>query len=238
MIQVVGLITARGGSKDIPNKNVKTLAGRPLIAWTIEAALRSNGINRVIVTTDDYEIARVAREWGAEVPFMRPSELAQDDSPHVPVVEHSARWLEQHNNSLPDYIMVLQPTSPLRTAEDIDAAIRIAEVNNAAAVASVCETRHHPYLTKYILKGQTLADFVPNDLAYLRRQDLPRAYWVNGAGYLIRCKTLLDDHTLMPTNTYSHIMPPERSLDINSEWDFHLAELILNYNCTSTTDGL
>jgi len=227
MDNIIGLITARGGSRSIPHKNVKLLAGKALIAWTIEAALRSDGLSRVIVSTDDEEIAQVARDWGAEVPFMRPAELAQHDSPHIGAVEHAIRWLATHENGHPNYIMTLQPTSPLRTAEDIDAAIQIAEAYDAIAVVSVCETKHHPYLSKRILPDGTLADFVSSDIVYMRRQALPPAYALNGAIYLNRRESLLRDQTFLPQRTYAYIMPPQRSLDIDTPWDLYLAELIL-----------
>jgi len=226
-MNVLALITARGGSKSIPKKNIAPLAGKPLIAWTIEAALQSRGLNRVIVSTDDKEIAQVGRDWGAEVPFMRPAELAQDDSPHIAVLEHAIRWLKAHDAACPHYIMTLQPTSPLRTAEDIDGAIQIAEARDAIAVVSVCETEHHPYLSKRILEDGTLADFVSSDIAYLCRQALPPAYALNGAIYLNRCESLLRDKTFLPQGAYGYIMPHERSLDIDSLWDFYLADLIL-----------
>jgi N-acylneuraminate cytidylyltransferase/CMP-N,N'-diacetyllegionaminic acid synthase len=227
MSEIVGLITARSGSKSIPRKNVKLLAGKPLIAWTIEAALLSPRLSRVIVSTDDDEIARMAQQWGAEVPFMRPPELAQDDSPHILVVEHVIQWLEKHDNARPDYIMLLQPTSPLRAPEDIEAAIQIAEAHGAKAVVSICIMDRHPYLAKRILEDGMLADFIPSDIAYLRRQALPPVYALNGAIYLNRSESLLTDRTFVPQGTYGYIMPPERSLDIDSLWDFHLVELIL-----------
>jgi CMP-N,N'-diacetyllegionaminic acid synthase len=227
MAEIVGLITARGGSRGVPRKNIKPLAGKPLIAWTIEVGLQCQALSRVIVSTDDAEIARVSLEWGAEVPFMRPSEWAQNDSPPILVAQHAIRWLEEYNNTRPDYIMLLQPTSPLRSAEDIDAAVQISEAHKAVAVVSVCETSHHPYLSKRILEDGTLADFVSSDIAYFRRQDLPPAYVLNGAVYLNRRESLLRDRTFFPQGTYAYIMPPERSLDIDSLWDFYLAELIM-----------
>ena len=227
MSEIVGLITARGGSKSIPHKNVKPLAGKPLIAWTIEVALQSCGLSRVIVSTDDNEIAQVAREWGAEVPFVRPSELAQDDSPHIAAVDHAIRWLAAHDNVHPDYVMTLQPTSPLRTARDIDAAIEIAETHTAIAVVSVCETGHHPYLSRRILPDGTLADFVSSDISYMRRQALPPAYVLNGAIYLNCRESLLHNQTFLPQGTYAYIMPLEWSLDIDLPWDLYLADLIL-----------
>jgi CMP-N,N'-diacetyllegionaminic acid synthase len=227
MSEIIGLITARGGSKAIPGKNIKLLAGKPMIAWTIEAALKSDRLSRLILSTDDEEIAQVAREWGAEVPFMRPPELAQDDSPHIATVEHAIHWLAEHENVYPDYIMLLQPTSPLRTAEDIDAAIQIAEFHNATAVTSVCETHDHPYLSMRLSEDGTLAGFVASEIDYLRRQDLPPAYALNGAIRLNRRESLLRDQAFLPQGTYAYIIPPSRSLDIDTPWDFYLADLIL-----------
>ena len=224
--KVVGLITARGGSKGIPQKNIRLLAGKPLVAWTIEAALQSCGLERVIVSTDDKEIADVAQQWGAEVPFMRPAELAQDVSSHISVVTHAIRWLEECDHYYPDYVMLLQPTSPLRTTEDIDAAIQIAEQHHALAVVSVCQT-HHPYLCRQVLEDGTLGDFMPNSIGYLCRQALPRAYANNGAIYLNQCQSLISNQTLWPKGTHAYIMHPERSIDIDTPWDFYLVELIL-----------
>ncbi len=227
MGEVVGLITARGGSKGVPRKNLKLLAGKPLIAWTIESARQSRRLDRVIVSTEDEEIADISRRWGAEVPFMRPVELAQDDSPHILVVEHAIRWLQEHDEGSLSRLLLLQPTSPLRTAEDIDAAIELAESRDAEAVVSVCQTEHHPYLVKRILPDGTLDDFMKPDLAYPRRQDLPPAYALNGAIYLSRIESLLSSRTFLPKGIFPYIMPPERSLDINSAWDFYVAELVL-----------
>jgi CMP-N,N'-diacetyllegionaminic acid synthase len=227
MSDIIGLITARGGSKGVPRKNVKLLAGKPLIAWTIQAALQSQRLSRVIVSTDNTEIAQISKQWGAEVPFMRPPELAQDDTPHILVVEHVIQWLQKHDNTQPDYIMLLQPTSPLRSTEDIGATIQMAEACHAVAVVSVSAMDSHPYLAKQILEDGTLADFVASDISYLRRQDLPPAYALNGAIYLNRCESLLRDRTFLPPGTCGYIMPPERSLDIDTPWDFYLAELVL-----------
>jgi len=226
-MNVVAIITARGGSKGLPRKNVLPLAGKPLIAWTISAALQSKCFTRIIVSTDDEEIAQVAREWGAEVPFMRPSELAEDDSSHVDVVENAVRWMEDTEKEFPDYIMLLQPTSPLRAAEDINGAIDMSQANDAIAVVSVSEAVNHPYLTKRISYDGTLADYVSNASSDLRRQVLPPAYALNGAIYLIRRNAFLEYRILWPTGTYAYVMPPERSIDIDTSWEFHVAELIM-----------
>jgi CMP-N,N'-diacetyllegionaminic acid synthase len=225
--EVIGLITARGGSKSMPRKNILPLAGKPLIAWTIEAARSSRFLSRVLLSTDDPEIAEVAAAWGAEIPFMRPAELAGDTTPHVLVVEHAIRWLEEAEGSRPEYVLMLQPTSPLRTAEDIDGVITFAWEREAIAVVSVSPMDRHPYLSKRILADGTLAEFVTSDIAYLRRQDLPPAYALNGALYLNRSDSLLCDHTFVPPGALAYVMPPERSLDVDTPWDFHLVEMIL-----------
>ena len=226
-MDILALITARGGSKGIPGKNIKPLAGKPLIAWTIETALASRSLARVIVSTDDTEIAEVSREWGAEIPFLRPVELAQDASSHISVVEHALQWVETNDHWLPDYVLLLQPTSPFRMVEDIDGAIEVARQKDANAVLGVCPAHNHPYLTKRILDDGTLADFISVDMAYMRRQDLLPAYVINGAIYLNKSSSLLQQRSFFPPGALPYIMLPERSMDIDTPWDFYLADLIL-----------
>ncbi|MCI0533120.1 acylneuraminate cytidylyltransferase family protein, partial [bacterium] len=137
MIKTLGIITARGGSKGIPRKNIKELMGKPLIAYTILAAKGSALLSRAIVSTDDAEIAEIARMHGADVPFMRPAELAEDASTSIAVVQHAVSWIRENENEIYDYVMILQPTSPLRTAEDIDACIKIADETHADSVMSM-----------------------------------------------------------------------------------------------------
>jgi CMP-N,N'-diacetyllegionaminic acid synthase len=235
-LDVLGLITARGGSKGIPRKNMAILAGKPLIAWTIEAALHSHKLGRVIVSTDDPEIAQVSREWGAEVPFMRPPELAQDDSPHIAVVLHTVHWVASQQGTVPDYVMLLQPTSPLRSSVDIDAVIGLALEKNADSIVSVCLTREHPYLSKTVTPDGRLLDLVPKPKGYLQRQDLPPVYSLNGAIYLARCDTLLERETFYTGRTFAYIMPPERSLDVDTYWDLYLVDLILKDALRHETD--
>lgn len=223
----VGVITARGGSKVIPGKNIRPMAGKPMIAWTIEAALRSKGLDRVIVSTDDAAIAHVSRQCGAEVPFLRPAELAGDTSSHISVIEHALGWLAGCDGRPPEYLLLLQPTSPLRTAEDIEAIIAVAANRGARAVISVCEPSHHPFGLKKITPEGTLADFMPSGLAYARRQDFPPVFAVNGALYLCQSSVILQEHTLEPPDALPYIMPVERSLDVDTLWDFELAEMIL-----------
>jgi len=236
MISPIAIITARGGSKGIPGKNIKTLGGKPLIAWTIEAAIKSRRLKRVIVSTDGKDIARVCRQYGAEVPFLRPPELARDDSSHLEVMEHAIRWLTEHEGVQPEYVLLLQPTSPFRTEMDINAALDLATKRQADAVISVSPVASHPYWTKRIMDDGTLADFVPLPLRSLRRQDLPPAYVLNGAIYLIRTASLLRDRKLVPKNAVAYIMPPERSLDVDTPWDWHVAELLMQEGKRASRD--
>ena len=228
---IVGVITARGGSRSVPKKNIALLGGKPLIAWTIEAALRSRVLDRVIVSTDDDEIADVSRRYGVEVPFKRPAELARDDSSHIAVMTHAMHWLESQKAWKPEYVMLLQPTSPLRTTEDIQAAVDLALAKQADSVVSVCVARPHPYLTMQITSAGTLADFMGGTPQHLdrRRQEFPPAYALNGAIFLTRRRILLDQRTFYPARTFAHVMPPERSLDIDDRWDLDLANVLMEH---------
>lgn len=227
MIRVLGLVTARGGSKGIPGKNLAPLAGKPLIAWTLEAAAASHGLDRTIMSTDDDDIAEVCREWGVEAPFKRPAEFANDDSSHIGVVVHALNWLATNDGYRPDFVMLLQPTSPLRTYEDIDAVIALAEKTEAPAVLGVTETHDHPFLVRAMAESGTLSRFVDFDIEYARRQVLPAAYAINGAIYLNRRDSLLATKTFEPEGTIAYPMPAARSLQIDTPWDLHLCELVL-----------
>jgi CMP-N,N'-diacetyllegionaminic acid synthase len=224
---IIGLITARGGSKSIPGKNIKPLAGKPLIAWTIEVALQCKELSRLIVSTDNKKIAEVARQWGAEVPFIRPAELAQDDSSHIAVVLHAIHWLKEKEGFCPDYIMLLQPTSPFRTVEDMLKAIKLAKDQHAVAVISVCEAAKHPYKTYKIIENGTLEYFISSNIEYKYRQALPKVYEENGAIYLNECLSLRQDKTFLPQGAIAYVMPQERSLDVDTPWDFYVADLVL-----------
>ncbi|MFA4849319.1 MAG: acylneuraminate cytidylyltransferase family protein [Methanoregula sp.] len=223
MNRILGLIPARGGSKGIPNKNIRDLAGKPLIAWTIEAALNSRVCERLIVSTDDPEIAAVARDLGAEAPFIRPATLSNDTATSLSVVEHAIDWLNDTAAETFSHVLLLQPTSPLRTADDIQSAVRIAKKTDTAVV-SVCEPHQHPYLCKTLREDGTLADFIPEAAHCARRQDFPPAFSLNGAIYIIAVDCLRKERTFTPEKTIPYIMPPERSLDIDTHWDLFLAE--------------
>jgi CMP-N,N'-diacetyllegionaminic acid synthase len=223
---ILGLITARGGSKGIPGKNITLVNGKPLIAWTIETALKSTSLSRVIVSTDDEEIARISLDCSAEVPFLRPKELAQDDSPHIPVIVHAIEWLESNSNERPDYVFLLEPTSPFRTVEDIENATRLVREKKADSVVGVCKAPSHPYFAKQITQDGRLENYGYRPEGYLYRQILPPVYVINGAVYLVRRDVIVEKNVLITENTYAYLMPAERSLNIDEPWDMYLADLI------------
>ena len=212
-----------------------------MISWTIEAALGSECRDRVVVSTDDEEIAGVSRDAGAEVPFMRPKFLAQDTTGHMDVVVHAVEWLVEREQYEPEYVMLLQPTSPLRNAEDVDAAWRVAIERKANSVISVCETHQHPHLVRRISDDGTLVDFVSGSRApgssERRRQDMPPAYFENGAIYLTRRNDLLVQRTFCPVRTYPYVMPRDRSLQIDDAWDFELVEWIVSHGTETGQNG-
>ena len=224
---VLGLITARGGSKGVPGKNIKVIADKPMITWTIEAAIKSTSLSRVIVSTDDKDIAQISLQSKAEVPFMRPNILAEDDSPHIDTVIHAVEWMVTNENYNADYIMLLQPTSPMRTARDIDDAISIALEKDLGCVISVCESKSHPNFTWSISEDGSLTNFLSKPKEYLRRQTLKPAYAQNGAIFLIRQDILLKEKTLYASTVFPYIMPQERSLEVDDSWDMYLADLIM-----------
>jgi CMP-N,N'-diacetyllegionaminic acid synthase len=227
VMQVVAVITARGGSKSVPRKNIAVVGGKPLLAWTLEAALQANKLSRIILSTDDSEIAAVGREWGAEVPFMRPEELSGDLSPSIPVLWHAIDWLESNQGTVPSHVLLLQPTSPLRTGEDIDNAMALLQEKHADSVVSVSESKSHPYLAKVLGPDGRLSDFNKPSEGYLARQTLPSSYHLNGAIYLARREVIRRRGTFFTDSTYGYVMPQERSLDVDTPWDLFMADLIL-----------
>lgn len=231
-MNIVAVITARGGSRGLPRKNVLPLAGLPLIAHSIRVAQEAKRVSRVIVSTDDEEIIAVSREFGAEVPFVRPPELSTADSAHIDVMLHVVSWLEQHGD-LPDAVLLLQPTTPLRTPEDIDGAVELMESTDCPAVVGLSPAESHPYLTYKVAADGRLTGFIDHGLRYPRRQDLPPAYILNGALYLNRCSSLRETQMFQPPGAFGWVMPAERSVDIDSLEDFLVAEKLLKDRATS-----
>ncbi len=228
MSHAIAVIPARGGSKTVPGKNIRLIAGKPLLAWSVEAALASAQFSRVIVSTDDPQIADVARQVGADVPYLRPAALAQDDTSTVAVALHMLDWLEQNGDALPEWVMVLQPTSPLRTADDIRNAVEMTRSGGAPSVVSVTEAIPHPYLAGQIRADGVLFGVPALELKDSRRQNFPDLYALNGAIYYNHSQTMRAEGKMITADTHAYIMPPERSIDIDTPWEFHLAELILN----------
>lgn len=225
--KILAVITARGGSKGIPQKNIKMLFGKPLIAYSIQAALQSRTLNKIIVSTNDETIANVSKQYGAEVPFLRPKHLATDTATSLSVLQHAARYLAEKENYLADIIVCLQPTSPLRSAEDIDQAVTLCLSTGADSVVSLCQVECHPYWMKKVVAGRVYPLMEVADEEYPRRQDLPVVYQPNGAIYVTRRKVLLEEGRILGEHTLAYIMPQERSIDIDTPIDLKLAELIL-----------
>lgn len=243
-MNILGLITARGGSKSIPHKNITPLAGKPLLAYTCQAALASRYITRVVLSTDDEAIAAVGRDCGVEVPFMRPPELAQDETPSLVVAQHAIRWLiEQGWNT--DVLVLLQPTSPLRQALHIDECIELKLANDVDTVVSVIEVPHRfsPYA---IMKEQDgfLVDYTSTDeLSFnrYRRQELPKLYARNGPAVLVsREHVIMNQNTFYGAKVMPYLMNMSDSIDIDTMLDLELAGWFLarQQNNAHATDSI
>lgn len=224
---ILALIPARGGSKGLPGKNLLPLGGKPMIAWTIEAALGSSYIDATLVSTDCPQIAAAALQHGAQVPFMRPPELATDDAKVLDTVHHALKW-RQENGYRDDLVILLQPTSPLRTSRDIDSGIALLFARHAEAVVSVCEAEHPPWWTGHLPEDGSMADFLPKGAVNRNRQELPDFFRLNGALYISYADFLTCNGSFYGPRTYAHVMPRERSIDVDSKLDFLLAGLLLN----------
>ncbi len=227
-MSVLGLIPARGGSKGLPGKNIRPLGGRPLIDWTIEAALQSEEVSRVIVSTDDAAIAEAARAAGAEVPGLRPRDLADDETPAMAVVRHAlGAWASRDETEL----VLLQPTSPLRTCEDIDGCVRERRRRGAGVCVSVSPVDKPPWWLFQLAREGRLSPFLSRPEAR-RRQDLPAAYALNGAVYAAAIEALHGADSFLRPDTVGYVMAKERSVDIDDAVDFALAEALLAYRET------
>jgi N-acylneuraminate cytidylyltransferase len=221
---VLAVIPARGGSKGIPRKNIRMLAGKPLIAWTIEEAKKSKYIDRLILSSEDDEIIKVAKEWGCEVPFVRPAALANDDTPGIEPVLHAINALTEKY----DYIMLLQPTSPLRTVDDIDNSLNYMVKHSASVCVSISEVNENPYWMFTLDKQRQLRLLINQANISTRRQDLPRTFMPNGALYIAVTDYLKKEKTFYSDLTIGYIMPKERSHDIDTEIDFMICGLYLS----------
>lgn len=225
-LNILAIIPARGGSKGLPRKNIKQLCGKPLIAYTIEAARESKLTNRIIVSTDDEEIASISKKYGAEIPYFRPKELSDDSSPTIDAILHMINYLEKKEGYNPDYILLLQCTSPLRDSKAIDESISMLVDSEFDALVSVCEAEVNPYWAN-IFDGDKLKHFIEDGKKITRRQDLPKVYRLNGAIYLIKTEVLKAYKTFEPNSLTGYIMDEYSSIDIDTDLDFKVSELII-----------
>jgi CMP-N,N'-diacetyllegionaminic acid synthase len=222
--RILGAISARGGSKGVPGKNIRDLGGLPLLAWTIREARRSAYLDRLVVSSDDEGILAVARAHGAETPFVRPAELARDDTPGVDPVLHAVEALQPEAY---DYVVLLQPTSPLRIVADIDGCIQRCLDNGWPCAVSVTEVEKSPYFMFQMDQGGRLAPVIQQERYHTRRQDLPRVFAPNGAVYVADCNWLASTRSYLTSATRGYEMPRERSWDIDELLDFEICELLL-----------
>lgn len=224
--RVLAVITARGGSKGLPGKNIRLVCGLPLIAWTILAARSAVSIDRLILSSDDEEIIATARSYGCEVPFVRPASLATDTATSIDVLTHAVQSLEEHY----DLVILLQPTSPLRTAADIDGAVELLHTSSAPAVVSVCASEAHPLWMFRLDNAGCLDPLYSEEKRPQRRQDAFPVYMPNGALYVVCVNQFLQRRTLLPEGTRPWIMPAERSVDIDNLSDIRYLEYLCSCN--------
>ncbi len=221
--RIIGIITARGNSQGVSKKNTRLLGGKPLIAYTIEAARGSTLLTRCIVSTDDPEIADIVKHLGADVPFMRPAELAQADTPTIPVLQHALAELKKNNETY-DYVMILQPTSPFRTSEDIDACIRKIVDTDADSVMSMVELADFSPAKLKVIEDDIIRPlFEDEGRTSAQRTEGPKVFKRNAAIYLTKTN-LIEQGDLFGAISRPYVMPAERSLDINHSMDFQIAE--------------
>ena len=227
---IVAVIPARGGSKGVLRKNLHPLAGRPLIAYAIHTALASKLIDRVVVSTDDEEIANVARHLGAEVPFMRPKELAQDDSPEWLTWQHAIQTLEKgKGNSRPGLFVCVSPTAPLRAVDDVDACIQTYLDGDADMVLAVKPASENPYFNVVTISEEGYVRVaISSDPPLARRQDAPTAYTIVPVAYVLSPDFILTANSMFDGKVRAVVVPPERAVDIDTELDFKFAEFLLS----------
>lgn len=223
----LAIIPARSGSKGLKDKNIKLLNGKPLIAYTIEAAKKSELFDEIFVSTDSEKYAEIALEWGANVPFLRSDELSTDIASSWEVVKDALKRYKDMGKEF-DSVALLQPTSPLRTAEDITVGYNKMEDRDANAIVAVCEVDHSPLWSNTLPEDDSLTNFMNQDLIKMPRQSLPIYYRINGALYLVKTEYLMSTESIYNEKCYAIVMPKENSVDIDDALDFKIAEVIVN----------
>ena len=235
--RLLALITARGGSKRLPRKNVLKLAGKPLIAWSIEAGLRSKYVDRVIVSTNDEGIAEISRYYGADVPFMRPIELSRDTTSSMDVIRHSIRTLGKKGERY-EYLLLLQPTSPLRTEHHIDEAVKFLIEKAADGVIGVTEIEHPIEWTNKLPENLSMDGFISEENQKKPYQDFPQRYRINGAVYLYKVSAIMmGDGIFLKEGSYAYKMDQMDSIDIDTQDDFLIAEALMEHSQNSKPES-
>ena len=228
MIDAVAFIFARAGSKGLPGKNIRHLEGKPLIAWAIEQARAVKSIRRIIVSTDSEEIASIAREYGAEVPFMRPTELAQDNSPEWKSWRHALQYLQKSEGKLPDAMVSVPTTSPLRNSIDIENCLTAFTEEDCDAVITMTEAHRSPWFNMVKMKEDgTVGVVMPYNTGFFRRQDVPAVYDVTTVAYVMDPSFVLAKTSLFQGRVRAVEIPVERAFDIDSMLDFDIAEFFM-----------
>ena len=239
--RVLAIIPARGGSKGLPKKNIKNLAGKPLVAWPISAALGCKEVDKVIVSSDCGEIAKIAEKWGAEVPFLRPDDLSGDNASSMDVVMHVIEELEDQREHF-DYVVMLEPTSPLTESEDLSQALKLlteSSINADAIVGVSCiEATHPEYSVKRSADGLIKPAFMKNFASLKRRQDVDELYFLEGSLYISSVRAFKSHKTFYGSTTLGYVVPRWKSFEIDELVDFFCIEAIINnrdYLLTSET---
>lgn len=240
MARTLAVIPARGGSKSIPRKNIVDVCGKPLVAHMIEHALKVSAITDLVVSTEDQEIAEVAVSFGAQVPFMRPQELAQDDTPSLPVMQHAVREMEKSAQSPYDYVVLLQATAPLCRPQDIEAVLkRLAKDDCQSVVTVISVSTYHPFRMKRIVGDDILINYIDQGFEDMRpRQLLPPVYKRSGAVYASTRTTVMDGETLVGPDARAVVVPEHTGIDIDNPIDLAMVRLILGGDVGDVKDML
>jgi CMP-N-acetylneuraminic acid synthetase len=224
---ILGLVPARGGSKGVPGKNIRQVCGKPLIAYAIECGLKCPSIDHLIVTTDSEQIASIARKCGADVPFMRPAELAEDITPMLPVLQHAVTATEEYYQKTVEALVLLDPTGPLRNVGDVEGCLKLFKDSDCDAVVSGNKAYRSPYFNMVKPNKGYIRLVVPTSEPIGRRQDSPPVYDLNTIVWIYSRKALMEECARIPERTLLYVVPRERSIDIDTELDFKILEFLM-----------